>query len=259
MNENLFTGKAKFYDAYRPEYAKGLYDYLCASMNKKAVIADIGAGTGIFALPLIKAGYRVLCVEPNDDMRSVLQEKAALYGGCESIAASAENTGISPNFLDLVTVAQAFHWFDKTTFAKECRRILKPSGRVAIIYNSRNTDTPMSRELYGINKKYCPRYKGFSGGFDASDEKSFEDFFKDGFEIKSFSNDTVYNSARDFVGRCLSGSYALKKDDENYDSYVNELEQLFERFAEGGVLIERNDSVLYIGRVGENSSDKQSS
>lgn len=51
----------------------------------------------------------------------------------------------------------------------------------------------------------------------------------------------------------------LKKDDENYDSYFKELEQLFERFAEGGVLIERNDSVLYIGRVGENSSDKQSS
>ena len=124
MNEHKFDGKAKLYAAYRPSYASGLIDDLVEDLPKGAKVADIGSGTGKLTELLLARGMNVFAVEPNDDMRAAAEEA---FGGnalfC-SVPASAESTTLPDGKMELVTAAQAFHWFDRDAFRKECRRIL---------------------------------------------------------------------------------------------------------------------------------------
>ena len=121
MNENKFTGKAELYSKYRPSYPEKLIDWLYDMTNAEAV-ADIGAGTGIFTSALLKKPWSVTAVEPNSDMLSIL--KKALGDKVKTVVASAESTTLNAKSINLITVAQAFHWFDKARFKEECRRIL---------------------------------------------------------------------------------------------------------------------------------------
>ncbi len=92
-------------------------------------MADIGSGTGIFSHQLLERDLTVFGVEPNDDMRMMAEQSLNLYSRFKSIKATAENTTLKENSVDLVTVAQAFHWFDKksvqnrmsTDFKTKCK------------------------------------------------------------------------------------------------------------------------------------------
>lgn len=109
MNENKFTGKAELYSKYRPSYPEKLIDWLYDMTNAEAV-ADIGAGTGIFTSALLKKPWSVTAVEPNSDMLSIL--KKALGDKVKTVVASAESTTLNAKSINLITVAQAFHWFE---------------------------------------------------------------------------------------------------------------------------------------------------
>lgn len=149
MNENKFTGKAELYSKYRPSYPEKLIDWLYDMTNAEAV-ADIGAGTGIFTSALLKKPWSVTAVEPNSDMLSVL--KKALGDKVKTVVASAESTTLNAKSINLITVAQAFHWFDKARFKEECRRILTHDGHLAIVWNSRcqNSLEGAQQNLYEI-------------------------------------------------------------------------------------------------------------
>ena len=77
-NMGKFAGKGAMYAAARPRYAEGLLAFLVdgAGLVPGALVADVGSGTGIFSEQLLDAGFRVIGVEPNDDMR----EQAFLFG-----------------------------------------------------------------------------------------------------------------------------------------------------------------------------------
>jgi SAM-dependent methyltransferase len=249
-NKDKFSGKADGYDKYRPLYPTAVYDYILAGCDIScAQIADIGAGTGIFSLPLLQRGYNVVCVEPNADMKKILDEKAGGFVNFISIAASAENTKLLPASFDLVAVAQAFHWFDRQAFKRECERILKPNGKVALIWNVKDETCPVMEEIRGITKKYCKDYKGFSGGISKIDKWQFSDFFVGECTLATFENDICDSDEDTFVGRCLSSSYALKKGDENYDKYVDELTELYYKYESKGAVVIKNKTVVYLGRV----------
>lgn len=122
-----FTDKADIYAKYRPSYPNEYIEYLLSAneLNENQIVADIGSGTGIFSRQLLDSGLHVIGVEPNDDMRKMAEQSLKRYPRFQSIKATAENTTLKENSVDLVTVAQAFHWFDKEAFKIECQRILK--------------------------------------------------------------------------------------------------------------------------------------
>ena len=80
-NTEKFTGKADGYEKFRPSYPKELYAFMTRMFgaDESIRIADIGAGTGKFARPLIEAGMNVTCVEPNRDMLGVLSSRFGMY------------------------------------------------------------------------------------------------------------------------------------------------------------------------------------
>jgi len=249
-NSEKFTGKAPVYNKYRPDYPDEYIDYLAEynSLGPQSVIADIGSGTGILSKQLLEKGLRVVCVEPNGDMRNAAETELKDYPGFTSINGTAEHTGLAGNSADLITAAQAFHWFDKDLFKAECKRVLKEGANVALVWNSREESSPFVRENAEIMKRFCPLFKGFSGGID-EDKDMFEAFFRNGsYEFRVFRNDLSYDFDG-YIGRTLSASYAPKEGSPDYKDFIAALANLYERYSKGGTVSMPNITRSYIGRV----------
>lgn len=249
-NEEKFTGKSKVYDLYRPSYPSELLDCLIkeSSLLSTSRIADIGSGTGILTKQLLEKGFTVLGVEPNSEMRHIAEQKLKSYSLFISVAANAESTMIDANSIDLITVAQAFHWFDIPQFKKECRIILNDKGKIALISNSRDLTDPLIQENEQICARYCPNFKGYSQGIEETPE-IYSQFFKNGeYEIKVFKNDQLYN-LQHYIGRNLSSSFAPKEGDATYELFIEALTAQFHQYAIDGVLVFPLLTKCYIGKV----------
>jgi len=245
-----FTGKAEVYAKYRPSYSHEYIEYLIsqACLNEDSIIADIGSGTGILSNQLLERGYTVIGVEPNDDMRTIAEQTLKTDSRFISIKGTAENTTLNDNSIDQVTVAQAFHWFDMEPFRLECQRILKQDGRVALVWNSRDGSSDKNKESAEVCQKYCPNFKGFSGGMEET-PIAFQQFFKDGkYELKLFRNDLQFN-LNGFLGRYLSASYSPKKTHEEYHLFITALSNLFEKYSNHGQIVIPNITRSYLGKV----------
>lgn len=249
-NTRKFNGRADAYVQGRPGYAKALLDYLHRRLNlsSKSVFADIGSGTGKLAAQLLEQGYTVFAVEPNDEMRQSAERLLSAYPGFVSVAGTDAHTGLKEACVDYVAAAQAFHWFDAEAFKRECRRILRPSGRVILVYNSRDISSDVVMEIEKLCRSFCPEFKGFSGGMNG-DPSRVERFFDGAYDTVSFENDLIYT--RDgFMQRMLSASYALKPDDERYDAFISSVQALFSAHSpDGERLLMPNHTTAYIGRV----------
>ena len=186
-------------------------------------------------------------VEPNDDMRQAAEEILKDFQCFYSIKGTAEHTTLPAQSVDFITVAQAFHWFDGEGFKKECKRIGKLDSKVILIGNSRVSSSNLIKENAQICKKYCPNFKGFSGGMENPDDH-IKQFFDNQYEKIRFENNLKFDKIR-FIERNLSASYSLKETDEGYKDYIFELERLFDKYASDDSLIMENDTVAYIGKV----------
>lgn len=244
-----FDGYAKDYTAGRPNYATQLIDGIFNNygLSENSVIADIGSGTGKFSRQLLDMGSIVYSVEPNDDMRSVAEKELSGYPDFNSVCGDAENTTLKSGSIGFITTAQAFHWFDIRRFRNECVRILKENGRVAIIYNVRDQSDILNQELYQIYSRYCPRFKGFSGGI-IKDDPRIKEFFGGKYDYLSFDNPLFFDKDK-FVARSLSGSYSLKEGDTGYKEYMDAIIDVFNRHSGDGIVKMGNSSVAYIGRI----------
>lgn len=250
MNTEKFTGKAAMYKRYRPEYPEQFIEYLYseAGLERECIISDIGSGTGILSRQLLEKGSRVICVEPNMNMRHIAETELSSFQNFSSVDGTAENTALPEKSVDFVTVAQAFHWFEVEKFKKECQRILRTDGKVVLVWNSRVANSGLVIENGELCKRYCPDFKGFSGGQEEKPE-AFSSFFKAGVcEYRVFKNDLSFTK-ESFIGRNLSASYAPKEKDLNYLEFVEELSALFDKYGENGILIFPNVTRSYVGRV----------
>lgn len=242
-----FNGRANDYVAGRPTYANAFVRSLFFrhGLSEISVIADIGCGTGKFSGQLLKCGCTVYGVEPNDDMRNQAVELLSNYPNFHIIKGTEANTSLENHFIDAVTSAQAFHWFDVGAFQKECKRILKPDGKVFLIWNMRDLEDEVNRESYDIYKTFCPNFKGYGGGIEKNDNR-IRTFFSDHYEYEKF-NYPLHYTKEAFIRRSLSGSYSLKKGDEMFPEYIEALKQLFNKYEKNGILTMGNHTVAYSG------------
>ncbi len=116
-------------------------------MGAGLVAADVGAGTGISSRLLGDRGLQVYAIEPNLAMR----QAATSHPQVTFQAGNTENTGLPDTSVDLVTCFQAFHWFDPIRCLPEFHRILKPSGRLAAVWNIRDRADKFTNEYSEIS------------------------------------------------------------------------------------------------------------
>ena len=132
-----FADRTDDYVKYRPSYPTEAIDAIVEGLDaSSARAADIGAGTGISARLLGDRGFHVVAVEPNQEMRSAAEPHPRVVW-CDG---TAENTGLEGTTMNLVLAAQAFHWFRAQDALREFARILRPGGRLALMWNRRRRD-----------------------------------------------------------------------------------------------------------------------
>jgi SAM-dependent methyltransferase len=147
-----FSERAGAYVAARPSYPVESVDVLIDGLADPAslVVADLGAGTGISSRVIAARGPLVYAVEPNAKMR----EAAAADPRVRWVDGTAESTTLAAASVDVVAAFQAWHWVDHPAGIAEARRILRPGGRMAAIYNERDERDPFTAGYGEIVMRY---------------------------------------------------------------------------------------------------------
>lgn len=243
-----FSTRVEAYVKYRPGYPAAMLDFLAQqlAMGPEAHVADIGAGTGILTTLLAPRVARVWAVEPNDEMRAAARRLLADVGNIGWSHGSAEATGLPAGSVDLVTVAQAFHWFDRAAFRQECQRLLRPDGRVALIWNDRLTDTPFL-------KAYEEGLHAYSGDYEEVNhrnlrEHDFRAFFEGEYWLDRFENHQLFD-LDGVLGRLNSSSYAPAVGTPAHEQMTALIRREFGRHAVGGRVSFNYSTLVYSGRV----------
>jgi ubiquinone/menaquinone biosynthesis C-methylase UbiE len=148
-----FDSVAEIYERTRPGYADEALEWVAGRLPLKRVL-DLGAGTGKLTRQLVALGADVVAVEPGDAMRAVLER---VVPEAEALAGSAESIPLPDASVDVVTAAQAFHWFRAGEALAEIHRVLRPGGGCALIWNEWDDDDPMAHALNQILHRLRPQ------------------------------------------------------------------------------------------------------
>jgi len=125
--KQLFDAQAQDYARYRPTYPRELFEWLASVAPARGLAWDCGSGSGQAAVGLAEFFERVIAT----DVSPAQLAHAVAHPRVEYRVAPAEHSGLPDACADLVTVAQALHWFDRPRFYAEARRVLKPGGVLA--------------------------------------------------------------------------------------------------------------------------------
>jgi SAM-dependent methyltransferase len=133
-----FGRAADAYDRGRPGYPEAAIDWLAErlDLHPGRTVVDLAAGTGKFTHLLVPTGAEVIAVEPIAEMRDRIRGARALEGTAEAIP-------LPDASADALTAAQAFHWFRAAEALAEIRRVLRPGGGLALVWNIRDQSDPV--------------------------------------------------------------------------------------------------------------------
>ncbi|HEX2013206.1 MAG TPA: class I SAM-dependent methyltransferase [Roseateles sp.] len=228
----IFGPKVRDYAASRPDYAAALFDALAECLPPQPMIADIGAGTGLLSAGLLERGWTVHAIEPSDEMRAAADAWLGDKPGYRSSAGRAEALPLADASVDLLTAAQAFHWFEVEAARAEALRVLRPGAAVALIRNDRVLDTPLHRALDEL-------FAEFGGAKRAAllvheDRSAVPCFFGAG-KVSEWAWPHAHRlDAAGLEALVFSRSYMPARDSAAGRTVVAALQPLFKRFATAG-------------------------
>jgi SAM-dependent methyltransferase len=155
-----FARAAAAYQRGRPGYPPAAVDFLASTLRlgPGRTVVDLAAGTGKLTSPLLATGAEVVAVEPVAEMR------AALPAGARAVDGTAEAMPLATARADAVVVAQAFHWFDGEPALGEIHRVLRPGGKLALVWNRRRMDEPLNQAIDELIAPYRIHPSSFHTG-----------------------------------------------------------------------------------------------
>ena len=144
-----FDREAEIYEQARPSYPPDgiawFAEHLGIATGRD--VLDLAAGTGKFTRLLEPLGARLIASEPVGGMRAVLQRTSP---GLPIVSSTAELMPFRAASFDAITVAQAFHWFDAPVALAEAARVLRPHGRLGLVWNARDRSSEIMDALWSI-------------------------------------------------------------------------------------------------------------
>ena len=152
-----FSKQAAGYAKFRPRYPQELFDYLGSIASSRQLAWDCGTGNGQAAVGLASVFDRVIATDASEKQIANAQpHERAKYR-----VAPAENSGIEPETIDLIMVAQGLHWFDLGCFYAEARRVLKADGVLAasaynLLHIEPTVDAVVSRYYHEVVGPFWP-------------------------------------------------------------------------------------------------------
>jgi len=245
-----FSDRVGDYVKYRPSYPRAIVDDLTTAgiLSKNSVVADIGSGTGIFARIFLENENQVIGVEPNAEMRAAGDAFLRGFGKFSSIAGTAEKTSLADGSVDVVTAAQAFHWFDVPRAKEEFHRILRGEKWVVLVWNERKVEvSEFLIEYERLLKAHSPDYAKVDHRRVTVDQ--MRAFLGDGMRVWQHDNEQIFDF-EGLKGRVLSSSYAPKAGQAGHDEVMAGLRAAFNRFERNGQVTFLYETKVYAGRVG---------
>ncbi len=245
-----FSDRVDDYVRYRPDYPQALLTWLQRELGVDTNwrVADIGAGTGISAKMFLDAGYRVTAVEPNAPMRAAAEQWLRAYETFDAVDGSADATGLADASVDLVTVAQAFHWFDEDATRCEFARILRPGGLAAIWWNSRRlTGTHFLEGYEALLQTFGTDYTSVAERY--ADDTHMRAWFGNGFRGSASFGHAQRLDFEALRGRLMSSSYAPKPDHPQHEPMLRALRELFDSCVEHGTVSFDYDTRIFAGHL----------
>ncbi len=244
-----FSDRVEKYVLYRPGYPPQVLQALQAEcgLAPSHVMADIASGTGLWTRILLENGNRVCGVEPNTEMREAGERLLAGFPSFSSVAGTAEATTLADGSIDVVTAAQAAHWFDRERARREFVRILKPGGWLVLLWNERLTDsTPFLRDYEQLLLKYGTDYQDIRHEHTTAAVNEFYDPAP--FQGRVFGMRQEFDYAG-VEGRLLSSSYAPGPEHPQYAPMLRELRRIFGISSVEGRVTFEYKTRLYFGRL----------
>lgn len=232
-----FSDRVADYVRYRPDYPAALIDWLSDEhgLVPSWTVADVGAGTGISSRMFLDAGNTVYAVEPNAPMRTAAERWLGENPRFHAVDGSAEATTLAAGSVDLVTAAQAFHWFDADAVRHEWASILRPRGLAAVFWNSRLLAGSAFLEGYErLLLDYGTDYVSVAERY--ADEAEMRRWFGAGYRgAATFPHRQLldFDALR---GRLLSSSYAPREGHPRHAPMLAALRALFDATAREGLV-----------------------
>lgn len=242
-----FSSRVGTYSRFRPSYPAAVLDILKqeCGLTPETVVADVASGTGIFTRLLLENGNQVFGVEPNDAMRKAGEEYLGGYPKFRSIAGTAEHTTLPDTSVDLITAAQAAHWFDRDKAIAEFRRILKPGGYLALLWNDRRTDASgFGRDYETLLLNHGTDYAEVKRR-DAASQEFFGGIKHEKRVLRNFQ-EFDYTALE---GRLLSSSYTPPPGHPSHEAMLAHLRRVFDAHQQAGVVRMEYDTNLYFGQL----------
>lgn len=155
-----FARGAQTYVRGRPEFPPAVRDWLLKDLQLHAgkVALDVGAGTGKFTKHLVATGAQTLALEPVEPMLDQLKRAVP---GATACLGSAAGIALADESVDAVVCAQSFHWFADVEALAEMRRVLKPGGKLGLVWNVRDQSVDWVERIARLVAEYegdAPRY-----------------------------------------------------------------------------------------------------
>jgi SAM-dependent methyltransferase len=223
-----FTGRVESYRRYRPGYPAEVVETLRREcrLSDGAHVADVAAGTGLLTEVLLAAGFEVTAVEPNEEMRAACATLEVRCPKLRCVAGTAEATGLPDASVDLITVAQAMHWFDLEKVKAEFARILRPGGRCAVLYNNRRLSGDAFHDGYeALLREFGVDYLAVKG--QHMGRKRLAAFFApEPMGCATFENAQSFDFAG-LRGRILSSSYMPQPGQPRFEAMQDAARRLF--------------------------------
>ena len=246
-----FSDRVSDYIRSRPPYPTAVAECLSSAgvLAAGMRVADVGAGTGISSRLFLEAGCEVTAVEPNAAMRAGAEaELASRYAGFQAVDGTGEDSGLAAASVDLVTVAQALHWMDIDRCRREFRRIVRPGGALAVLYNSRE------HEASDFMRGYEALVRRFSVDYErVRHENLTAGVFARLFGTHDYARARFPNPQRADWPACLarahSSSYLPAETSPDYPAMEAALRELFDAHACGGEVTFHYVTELYWARI----------
>jgi ubiquinone/menaquinone biosynthesis C-methylase UbiE len=245
-----FTGRAETYDRYRLRYPADIILtqlHTWCGLQPDWLIADIGAGTGMFSKVFLANGNPVIAIEPNVEMRSICEQLLRTWPRLEVHDTTAEATKLPAESIPMVAAGRAFHWFDIPRALTEFRRILKPDGWMVLVSLGRDKGKdPPSRDFehllthYGIDDNYA------RAGFRIH-ENLHELFAADHHHAEIDGEQQL--DWEGFLGQTMSLSIVPQAGHPRAETFHELLRDYFNTYASNGILTEPTKCWIDAGRL----------